>query len=292
MVFGGKLMNLAKKVVRKLNNILNPVVPYDDSYLYSKFPQNSLEKRLFLNVGAGSFRHKFWTNLDKSTDWYENHQEGGNHIEFDLVEKKSLPFEDSSVETIYTSHTIEHVKDEHVRRLFEESFRVLKKGGVLRITTPDAKKLYTISKLNNKEWWLSWRKDWFLDPTKSLCKSIEDVQEVDFLVREVATKKCRFFSGPKIDIDIETLSQNFKELDYSEFMSWLTEGMEFDPKFPGNHINFWDHEKLDRFLKDAGFNLRLISLKNESILPIYSNAFDFDTTQPKMSLYMEAVKAR
>jgi predicted SAM-dependent methyltransferase len=50
-----------------------------------------------------------------------------------------LPWPDASVDCIYTSHTLEHLRREDGERLMAECYRVLKPGGVLRIVVPDLK---------------------------------------------------------------------------------------------------------------------------------------------------------
>lgn len=50
---------------------------------------------------------------------------------------RGIPFDDSSVDFIFTSHFLEHLFERQAERLLEESFRVLKSGGVLRISVPD-----------------------------------------------------------------------------------------------------------------------------------------------------------
>lgn len=50
---------------------------------------------------------------------------------------RGIPFNDSSVDFIFTSHFLEHLFERQAERLLEESFRVLKSGGVLRISVPD-----------------------------------------------------------------------------------------------------------------------------------------------------------
>lgn len=50
-----------------------------------------------------------------------------------------LPWPDSSVECIYTSHTLEHLRREDGERLIAECHRILKPGGALRIVVPDLK---------------------------------------------------------------------------------------------------------------------------------------------------------
>ena len=51
--------------------------------------------------------------------------------------RKPLPFSDGSVAAIYASHVLEHLYREDAQRLVKESFRVLAKGGVLRVVVPD-----------------------------------------------------------------------------------------------------------------------------------------------------------
>jgi predicted SAM-dependent methyltransferase len=51
--------------------------------------------------------------------------------------KKKLPFADSSIEYVYTSHFLEHNPPDEARRLISDVFRVLKPGGVLRVVVPD-----------------------------------------------------------------------------------------------------------------------------------------------------------
>lgn len=50
---------------------------------------------------------------------------------------KNLPFGDNEVDYIFTSHFVEHIKYYRVLDLLREMYRVLKKGGVTRISVPD-----------------------------------------------------------------------------------------------------------------------------------------------------------
>ncbi|MCK5449773.1 methyltransferase domain-containing protein [Candidatus Pacearchaeota archaeon] len=47
-----------------------------------------------------------------------------------------LPFEDSIVKNIFTSHFIEHLTKEQSKKVLNECYRILKKGGILRIICP------------------------------------------------------------------------------------------------------------------------------------------------------------
>jgi predicted SAM-dependent methyltransferase len=48
-----------------------------------------------------------------------------------------LPFEDGSIDYIYSSHMLEHLYREEAFALLKEAYRALKKGGRIRIAVPD-----------------------------------------------------------------------------------------------------------------------------------------------------------
>jgi predicted SAM-dependent methyltransferase len=50
---------------------------------------------------------------------------------------KRFPWEDSSIDAIYTSHTLEHFSKEDGRAFLQECRRVLRQSGILRIVVPD-----------------------------------------------------------------------------------------------------------------------------------------------------------
>ena len=82
-----------------------------------------------LNIACGSiFLEDGWVNIDFNPV-------NKNIIKFNLLEK--LPFEDEHFEIIYTSNFIEHIPLEKVNFFLDECFRILKKGGKIRIVTPD-----------------------------------------------------------------------------------------------------------------------------------------------------------
>jgi len=51
--------------------------------------------------------------------------------------RRKLPFGDSSVDYIYTSHFLEHLKRFETEKVLKECRRVLKDGGILRVIVPD-----------------------------------------------------------------------------------------------------------------------------------------------------------
>jgi len=66
----------------------------------------------------------------------------GRHI-MRLVAGRPLPFESESFDLVYSEHMFEHILPMDGSAFIREAYRVLRPGGVLRITTPDlAKYLY------------------------------------------------------------------------------------------------------------------------------------------------------
>ena len=84
--------------------------------------------KIKVNVGSG-VQHRLgpdWKNLDILH---------GADIRADV--RRGLPFEDASVDFIYSEHFIEHLSLDEARFYFKECHRVLKPGGVVRTATID-----------------------------------------------------------------------------------------------------------------------------------------------------------
>jgi predicted SAM-dependent methyltransferase len=101
---------------------------------------------LKLNIGCGTSGIKGWVNIDNSPSILLSRLPFGRRI-FRTPDwppgvrradvRKCIPFSDSSVLYIYSSHTFEHFTYEESLTVAKECFRVLKPGGILRIVVPD-----------------------------------------------------------------------------------------------------------------------------------------------------------
>jgi predicted SAM-dependent methyltransferase len=110
---------------------------------------------LLVNLGSGPHAQDGWQNLDKSPSMTLSraklirsalHRVGligtSNLVDWspaiiraDL--RRRLPYEDGQVTAIYSSHALEHLYFADAQRLLTDCFRVLRKGGVLRLALPD-----------------------------------------------------------------------------------------------------------------------------------------------------------
>jgi ubiquinone/menaquinone biosynthesis C-methylase UbiE len=87
-----------------------------------------------LHLGCG------WRNFGK--DWI--HIDGGEYSHLDYNDITKLPFDDNSVDLIYSSHVIEYFDREEIIPILLEWKRVLKVNGTLRIAVPNFKKMVEI----------------------------------------------------------------------------------------------------------------------------------------------------
>ena len=258
-----------------------------DDLLYAGYDAATLARRPFINVGAGKFAHHHWTNVDYGTDWYAKKQPKG-FVHYDLTALTPLPFDDASLELVYTSHTIEHVPPAAAHNLFREAHRVLRPGGGLRITCPDAALLFRAAHDGRLGYW-SFRHRWFLGPL-STAPSLEAVTVWDYLAREIATRRCRFYRHAEAPVEPSTMEEWARSHGYRGCLDRLGEGLAFDPRFPGDHIAWWDEDKLMEALREAGFTNVYRSRRGQSLFAPMTDGKRFDSTQPYLSLYVEAVR--
>jgi len=80
-----------------------------------------------------------WLNIDIIDLTNFAKQRGYNFLRHDI--RQGLPFDNNSISFINASHLIEHLTVEEGRKFLKECYRVLKRGGILRIGTPDLRKI-------------------------------------------------------------------------------------------------------------------------------------------------------
>jgi len=90
-------------------------------------------------INFGSFTVTFghgWINADIRADIKQIVEDKGHIFEYCDV-TKPLRWEDNSVSVITAHHLIEHLSREKGASFLEHTFRILKHGGVIRLSTPD-----------------------------------------------------------------------------------------------------------------------------------------------------------
>ena len=247
------------------------------------FEASSLKQKRFVNVGSGSFYHPYWTNVDLVTEHYGPQQK--NVINFDLTKNSPMPFAESSLEVVYTSHTIEHVPYNSAVNLFKEARRCLKKGGILRVTTgPDADTDFRALKNHDHDWfyWDQKRENYGAMASENsivhkwLNHVFTELNGYPFKLEEVKSE--------------QQLLELINKHGYPEILNVLEEKTRFSKDNPHNHITWWNHDRLINAISSAGFNEVYRSGFWQSRCSIMRRTPQFDTTHPQISIYVEAIK--
>lgn len=223
-----------------------------------------------VNVGAGQdWRHPFFHGLDMNptADVFHN-----------LTTGEPLPFADGSMDALFSSHCFEHLPDVHALRFIRDAQRVLKPGGVLRITCPDMDVMFDAYDRRDLAWF-----DWVRN---------KGIYAQDGWLRLVV----RHFADPSVDLFTdEELHRLYRELPREAFMDRIVaEAEKVDQaalkQSPLGHKSWWTKKKLLDAMRAAGFSRYEESRPYESRLPELRDRRWFDFNTPHMSLYVEAVK--
>ena len=112
--------------------VRSPVWRFGDSRSVDRyFHANSVRK---LQLGAGSNTPAGWLNSDIEPSKEEIYLDAASRY----------PFGDASFHYIFAEHVIEHISWEAGLRMLRECYRVLAKGGKIRIITPDLSRFLTL----------------------------------------------------------------------------------------------------------------------------------------------------
>ncbi|MBF0450584.1 MAG: methyltransferase domain-containing protein [Candidatus Magnetomorum sp.] len=89
-------------------------------------------KPVMLNLGCGRSYHRDWINIDIQST-------GPDVIAHNLF--LGIPYSDNSVDVVYHSHVLEHMPKQFAPDFLNDCFRVLKKGGIIRVAIPDLERI-------------------------------------------------------------------------------------------------------------------------------------------------------
>jgi predicted SAM-dependent methyltransferase len=81
-----------------------------------------------LHLGCGAKNLDGWIHIDAQTQ---------PHLNYKTTIDNLWMFKDNTVDEIYACHVLEHVGRKEVAKVIQEWNRVLKKGGIVRISVPD-----------------------------------------------------------------------------------------------------------------------------------------------------------
>lgn len=248
-----KFISLANRGVKKLTTPKN--VP--------------IENKKYLNIGAGTnWRHPNVICLDFDPK--------GAEVSLNLNHHAQLPFPELRFEGIYSSHCLEHLKENQVKWWLSESLRVLKKGGVIRITVPDIEAYFDAYEKGDASYF-----DWIRG---------RNAYQFDSWLRLIV----RAFAEPVVDnYTDDELYQMYSQMSREDFLKFFNTKVSevTDERFlaPDCHKSWWSEKKMIEALKNAGFSKAEAKSQRDSFCKLFQET-GFNNTRPGMSFFVEAVK--
>ncbi|MDO8523670.1 MAG: methyltransferase domain-containing protein [bacterium] len=138
------------KVVRKMlrplkvaftNLLFNARNVFFRSVRPPKLPRNH-DERLLIHLGCGEQDDPRYVNVDAVA--YP-------HVHY-IAKVDTLPmFASGSADLVYACHVLEHIEYPKMERVLTEWYRVLKPGGIVRISVPEFEKIVAIYKAEGME---------------------------------------------------------------------------------------------------------------------------------------------
>lgn len=269
---------------------------------YQFYPKESIDKKKFYNLCAGGhfgfggrFNHPFWTNIDIKKENNCKDFRADIDIDHDFFTKKKLPIENNSAELVHSRFTIEHLTNDAVEFMFKEVFRILKNNGFFKIVVPNFSLDYK-AYLNKDISYFSWRDDFSNSQLMEYMKYSNKLNQTSiqqtFLVHFASNASLIHSDGADQRIDDTEFDQIFNRNSYEEAMDICTSrcSLEKQIQYRQNHINWWDPNKLSKFLTSAGFTKINQLSPGQSNSPVMRNPFYFDNMWNNVALIMEAEK--
>ncbi len=282
---------MIKKNLQKLFNLLGYTVSRKTTIenlelelYYRLYHEESIQNKRFYNIGAGSFFHPFWTNLDLKSEWYADAQKNIEFVNFDLFSLQSFPIKTETAELVYSSHVVEHLTNKAVQNMFNEAYRILKPNGIFRFSAPDIDLYYEAYKRNDEHFFC------WID---GYSKLINEYSLPQMFLYQFAAQTSKLHQTTDVQkISNDELEELFASMKYENALDHCTSKCRIDIQYDnlGNHMNWWNERKSTIMLRKAGFKKTFRSGYGQSFSPIFRNSTFFDTKHPKLSLYIEAIK--
>jgi len=257
-------------------------------YIQVLYPSESLNQKLFYNIGAGNQRSELdiWQYIDLKSDSYDS---SGIDIFFNLESLEQIPLDSNHAEVVFNSFVIEHISVAATKNLCREAFRILKKGGVFH------------SKVHSFEYGrrllshniISPRVPFFVRETR---EQIDDFlqkhrgqvhaffdQKKRYVVQSIKKKEERLifssadaflYHNASAAIDnlhnkVEGTFENMKSLDDKAFFDRLQTYIEPAKRLPHQHnADYFGKDDLLDFIKGLGFSEVYFTQTYQSISPV------------------------
>jgi len=292
----GERLALEITIVPSLINDTRPICPGLNAN-YPKLPWSGPSAALYdsINLGGGPlFHYPGWLNL-------EGVASSINTYPFEFHPECEIPVSADSVNTVYTSHALEHLDTPTVRRILAETHRVLREKGRFIIKIPDFDRTLDCwikkddSYFTNEMWYLSeviqtWKNRSITDSIDYraafiFCGFWNDAYGDHFSGRINGNEDA--YHGPAV-VDIEFLKNLANNSTPSQISAALREAViSHEESYHFNHQNAWGSRELEKLLEESGFRVK--SFDKDFIIANCADIPDINSMK-EQSLYCWAEK--
>lgn len=274
------IKQLVKKSIKKVFSISGyELVDIKHSYTKNKQPKINPPANLIIGGGNRSYGPE-WHNLEYATIGYQDKYKNlSNNIDInhDLTSSNPFPIASNSINKVYSSHVIEHLKEEHTFFIFKEIYRVLKKDGIFRLSCPDID-LY-IRAFMNKDI------DFFHYRDHPHYRRMGIQNSISGLFIDV------FATGNQsIDYTDDQLRYLIDQNGVYNTLDSLCKQTPYNPEQSHFHVSWYNYEKIFNMLTQAGFDNIYKCALGQSANESFRNLNIFDMGDPKISLFVECKK--
>jgi hypothetical protein len=266
-----------------------------DWRLYSRlYSEDSVRNRRFYNISVGAYlgfggglHHPCWTSIDLDRPWKnvpyaedDTEYDALRDIAHDLLSLQPIPVESSVAELVHTRFTIASLTNEAASCMFREVLRILKRGGVFRISTPNMDLDYRAYHRGDLSFFY-----WFAGDSSI---SIEQA----FLFHVASQLSTIHEDGLPERMTDSQFRELLRAKDMAEALDICASkcSLEIQKRHRQNHINWWNPRKLESMLREAGFETIYLSQRQQSAAPVMRNEAYFDNEDNRFVMYMEAIK--
>ena len=239
----------------------------------------------------------FGDNNEKNygKDWVTCDWRGAD-INMYFNKNSKIPLQDNTVQIIYTSHVIEHMRDSVVNELFKEFYRILQPGGVVRIVAPDMEAYIKSYKTETKEKFYveeygvgsgrTWEQEVLYCAKKGWCdKKLAEIHNLLCLMM------CSYVDKPNDGVlfNKAEVDKKLNELNTDDFIKWVCS--HYDDNRPGGHCNGFYPNKVIRMLEELQFkNCENRKFRESNINEVLTNNNLDLELRKTISFYVEAQK--
>lgn len=167
----------------------------------------------------------------------------------DLEHQQRVNIADQSTDIVYSSHMIEHISDDALDHFISESYRILRKGGCLRIEAPDTEKLIKAYQDCDRDVLVD-----FLNNGISLSKKYNNDEYASLHTAFLTSLIFYIRDGEAIPVLVSKQELDEKLSDTDSFVEWCKTLLSEEQKATHGHINPVYYSKLESKLLKAGFS--------------------------------------